>query len=168
MGNLLFLVFLCSKCCCCCLSRSVVSDSAAPWTVACQAPLSMGCSRKEYWNGLPFPLPGDLPNGGIKPKPAVFLALAGRLFATEPPGSKPTPSATLSSNRRNVPSHACSERASCRSRGCCSKKRHILRGWHPLGDHSQKTCQQGPQCLQKTSEGLKPTALKLFSHIFEP
>ena len=37
------------------------------WTVACQAPLSMGFSRQEYWSGLPFPSPGDLPNPGIKP-----------------------------------------------------------------------------------------------------
>ena len=39
---------------------------ATPRTVACQAPLSMGFSRKEYWNRLPFPSPGDLPNPGIK------------------------------------------------------------------------------------------------------
>ena len=38
-----------------------------PWTVACQAPLSMGFPRKEYWSGLPFPSPGDLPDPGIKP-----------------------------------------------------------------------------------------------------
>ena len=38
-----------------------------PWTVARQAPLSMGFSRQEYWSGLPFPSPGDLPNPGIKP-----------------------------------------------------------------------------------------------------
>ena len=38
-----------------------------PWTAACQAPLSMGFSRREYWNGLPFPSPEDLPNPGIKP-----------------------------------------------------------------------------------------------------
>ena len=38
-----------------------------PWTVACQAPLSMGFSRQEYCSGLPFPYPGDLPNPGIKP-----------------------------------------------------------------------------------------------------
>ena len=37
-----------------------------PWTVACQAPLSMGFSRQEYWGGLPFPSPGDLPDLGIK------------------------------------------------------------------------------------------------------
>ena len=40
---------------------------AAPGTVACQAPRSMGFSRKEYWNGLPFPTPGDLPDSGIEP-----------------------------------------------------------------------------------------------------
>ena len=39
---------------------------ATPWTVACQAPLSLGFSRQEYWSGLPFPSPGDLPDPGIK------------------------------------------------------------------------------------------------------
>ena len=38
-----------------------------PWTVACQVPLSMGFSRQEHWNGLPFPSPDDLPNPGMKP-----------------------------------------------------------------------------------------------------
>ena len=38
-----------------------------PWTVALQVPLSMGFSRQEYWSGLPFPSPGDLPNLGIRP-----------------------------------------------------------------------------------------------------
>ena len=51
------------------VSRSVVSDSfVTPWTVACQAPLSMGFSRQEYWSGLPFPSLRDLPNPGIKPE----------------------------------------------------------------------------------------------------
>ena len=40
---------------------------ATPWTVVHQAPLSMGFSRQEYWSGLPFPSPGDLPNPGIEP-----------------------------------------------------------------------------------------------------
>ena len=51
------------------ISCSVVSDSATPrtvWTVACQASLSMEFSRQEYWSGLPFLSPGDLPNPGIK------------------------------------------------------------------------------------------------------
>ena len=38
-----------------------------PWTVACQAPLSIGFSRQEYWSRLPFSSPGDLPNPGIEP-----------------------------------------------------------------------------------------------------
>ena len=48
-----------------CFSR--VSLLVAPWTVAHQAPLSMGFSRREYWSGLPFPPPGDLPDAGIQP-----------------------------------------------------------------------------------------------------
>ena len=44
-----------------CSAAPVVSDSAIPWTVASQAPLSMGFSQQEYWSGLPFPPPGSLP-----------------------------------------------------------------------------------------------------------
>ena len=47
---------------------------ATPWTVACQALLFMGFSRQEYWSGLPFPPPGDLPNPGIEPKPPALQA----------------------------------------------------------------------------------------------
>ena len=50
-----------------CVSRSVVSDFATPWTVAYQAPPSMAFSRQEYWSGLPFPSPGDIPDPGIEP-----------------------------------------------------------------------------------------------------
>ena len=53
---------------------------ATPWTVAHQAPLSMGFSRQEYWSGLPFPPPGDLPKPGIEPAPLMSSALAGRFF----------------------------------------------------------------------------------------
>ena len=56
---------------------------ATPWTVDCQAPLSMGFPRQEYWSGLPFPSSGYLPNPGIEPASAE---LAGRVFTTEPPG----------------------------------------------------------------------------------
>ena len=56
---------------------------ATPWTVAYQAPLSMGCPRWEHWSGLPFPSPGNLPNPGIKPESSE---LAGAFFTTEPPG----------------------------------------------------------------------------------
>ena len=56
---------------------SVVSDSATPWTVARQAPQTMGFSRQEYWSGLPFPPPGDLPDPGIEPTSPASSALAG-------------------------------------------------------------------------------------------
>ena len=62
---------------------SVVSNFVTPWTVACQVRLSMGFPRQEYWSELLFPIPGDLPDPGIK---SVSPALAGRFFITEPPG----------------------------------------------------------------------------------
>ena len=55
-------------------------------TVAHQAPLSIEFSRQEYWSGLPFPPPGNLPNPGIEPTFLATPALAGRYFVTEPPG----------------------------------------------------------------------------------
>ena len=54
-------------CVCVCVSCLVMSDSVTPWTVAHQAPLSIGFSRQEYWNGLPFPSPGDLPSPKMEP-----------------------------------------------------------------------------------------------------
>ena len=56
-------------------SLSRVQLFATLWTAACQAPLSTGFSRQEYWSGLPCPSPGDLPNPGIKPMPPVSPAL---------------------------------------------------------------------------------------------
>ena len=55
-------------------SLSRVQLFATPWTVACQAPLSMGFSRQEYWSGLPFPSPEDLPNPGIEPESPTLQA----------------------------------------------------------------------------------------------
>ena len=63
------------------LSR--VSLFATPWSVAYQAPLSMGFSRQEYWSGLPFSTPGDLPNPGIELR---FSALQADSLLSEPPG----------------------------------------------------------------------------------
>ena len=63
----------------CMLGRSVTSDSLQPtWTIACRAPLSMGFPRQDYWRGLPFPLPGDLPN-------SMSSSLQGRFLITGPP-----------------------------------------------------------------------------------
>ena len=56
---------------------------ATPWTVALQAPLSTGFSSQEYWSGLSFPPPGDLPNLGIEP---VSPTWSGGFFTTELPG----------------------------------------------------------------------------------
>ena len=61
-----------------------------PWTVACQAPLSMGFSRQEYRIRLPFPSPGDLPNPGIEHKSLMSPALAGRSFTTSATWEAPT------------------------------------------------------------------------------
>ena len=55
---------------------------ATPWTIAQQAPPSMGFSRQEYWSGLPFPSPEDLPDPGIKPRSPTLQADA---LTSEPP-----------------------------------------------------------------------------------
>ena len=64
-------------------SRSVTSNSfATPWTVARQAPLSMGFPRQEYWSGLSFPPPGELPAPGMELQSLTSPALAARFFNT--------------------------------------------------------------------------------------
>ena len=63
-----------------------MSHSATPWTVVCQTPLSMGFSNLEYWSGLPFPSPGDIPDLVIEPMSPVSTALGGGLFTMAPPG----------------------------------------------------------------------------------
>ena len=67
-------------------SLSCVRLFATPWTVAYQAPLSMGFSRQECWSGLPFPSPGDLPDPGIEPGSPALQAEA---LPSEPPGKPP-------------------------------------------------------------------------------
>ena len=64
-------------------SFSLVRLFMTPWTVAYQASPSMGFSRQEYWSGVPFPSPGDLPNPGIKPGSP---SLQANSLPTEPPG----------------------------------------------------------------------------------
>ena len=64
---------------------SLVQLFATLWTVAYQAPLSMGFSSLEYWSGLPFPSPGDLPNPGIEPKSPKLQADA---LTSEPSGKE--------------------------------------------------------------------------------
>ena len=68
--------------CVCVKSLSRVRLFPTPWTVARHAPLSMGFSKQEYWSGLPFPSPGDLPNPGIK---SGSSALQADALSSEPP-----------------------------------------------------------------------------------
>ena len=77
-------VCVCVRACQLALTCSVVHLFATTWTVACQAPLTMGLSRQEYCSGLPFLPPKDLPDPGMEP---TSPALAGR-FITEPPGKQ--------------------------------------------------------------------------------
>ena len=65
-----------------CQSLSHVWFFVTPWTVACQAPLSLEFSRQEYWSGQPFPFPGDLPKPGIEPR---FPALQVNSLLLEQP-----------------------------------------------------------------------------------
>ena len=58
-----------------------------PWTIACQAPLSMGFPWQEYWSGVLFPTPEELPDLGIIAVSPVFPTLAGRFFTTVSPGN---------------------------------------------------------------------------------
>ena len=67
----------------CLVTQSCLTLCLTPWTVACQAPLSMGFSRQEYWSGLPCLPPGDLPNPGTKPRSSTLQADS---LPSEPPG----------------------------------------------------------------------------------
>ena len=67
---------------CVCVGVTQSCPTATPWTVAHQAPLSKGFSRQEYWSGLSYPPPEDLPNPGIKLTSPASPALAGEFFTT--------------------------------------------------------------------------------------
>ena len=66
-----------------CLVGSDMGSCLTPWTVAHQVPLSMEFSRQEYWNGLPFPSPGDLPDLESEPRSSALQAVS---VQSEPPG----------------------------------------------------------------------------------
>ena len=85
------------------LGCSAMSDSLRPpWTVACQAPLTMGFPKQEHWSVLPFPPLGDRSNPGIKPKFLVSLALVGGFFITASPGSPISKSDIIYQSREAV------------------------------------------------------------------
>ena len=76
-----------SLCVCMCeYMHSVVLDFDIAWTVAGQAPLYMGFSRQEYWNGLLFPIPGDLPGLGIH-RPISYISCISRQITTSAAGT---------------------------------------------------------------------------------
>jgi len=74
-------------CWCCCLVAKSCPALCDLMDCSPPGPVSVGFPWKEYWSGLPFPIPGDFPDPGIRPKSS---ALAGRFFTTEPPGKTPS------------------------------------------------------------------------------
>ena len=97
------------QCCRCCFSLSCVQLFAIPWTVARQAPLSMGFSRQEYWSGSPLPSPGDLPDQGVEsklPGSPPFSAAPGEVpWNGQYVGGEPCQS-WLSAGKAHMPSTA--------------------------------------------------------------
>ena len=92
---------LCVSVCVCaqsCLTLCNLMDCASH-----QAPLSMEFSRQEWWNGLPFPTPGGLPDPRIEPDSPASLVLSGRFFTTEPPGKPVYPGTQLRSSSWSPP-----------------------------------------------------------------
>ena len=85
---------------CCAQSLHHVRLSVTPWTAVHQPSLSMGFSRQEYWSGLPFPSPGDLPDTGIKPASLLSPALTGKFFITSATWEALHPSQEHTSNDR--------------------------------------------------------------------
>ena len=83
--------YMCAVCVCVCVYAQSCVVFAIPWAVARQAPLSMGFFRQEYWSGLPFPSPGDLPRPGIEPGSP---ALQADSLPAAPPG-KPNIRSTI-------------------------------------------------------------------------
>ena len=134
-----------------------------PWTVACQAPRSMVFSRQEYWSGLPFPSPGNLPNPGIKPTSLGSPALAGGVFTTEPPG-KPLTSGSVQFS--SVASDSLQPHESQHARPPCpsptpgvhSDSRPSSQGCHPAISSSVVPFSSCPQSLP-TSESFPMSQL---------
>ena len=108
---------------------------ATLWTIACQAPLSMGFSRQEYWSGLPCPPPGELPNSGIKPASPGSLALQVNSSPLSHLGSpslekhlraKETVRTGWTPRRSRKP--PISGQCRCRKGSCCTSYSHSIKG----------------------------------------
>ena len=129
---------------------SVVSDSfATPWTVPCQAPLSMGFPRQEYWRGLPFPSPGHLPGPGTEP---VSPELAGGFFTTEPAGKPGLTKSVL--KKRLYPE----KQVHCI--GFSKTALELTRVTDPLGGHPHSDLE--PACVQTLRRPQRVSTLSCF------
>ena len=130
---------------------------ATPWTVAPQAPPSMGFSRQEYWSGLPFPSPGYLPNPGIEPRSPTLQAYA---LTSEPPRKPP---AWVQMNSPRWPSHMdhplshsavpfLSTPQLERSAAFCFSQGEVSSHWTllPIAMHLQCMCNQSPRLCNPT------------------
>ena len=95
-------------------SLSPVRLFVTPWTVAYQAPLSVGFSRQAYWSGVPFHSPGDLPDPGIEPQSPALQADA---LSSEPPGTPFLVNTGVQVKEEN--SFACVSRICPQKAGCC-------------------------------------------------
>ena len=100
-------------------SLSRVQLFATPWTLAYQTPQSMEFSRQEYWSGLPFPSPGDLPNPGIEPRSPALQADA---LLSEPPGK---PDSSLGGLKSWVKSVSPVFTFQGRFKACASSEHHV-------------------------------------------
>ena len=141
-----------------------------PWTLwfrACQAPLSIEFSNQEYWSGLSFPPPGDVPDSGIKPMSLSLPALAGGFFTTVPPG-KPKECIQFSSVQfsRSVVSSSLWPHESQHTRPPCpsptpgvhSDERPLSQWCHPVISSSVVPFSSCPQSLP-TSESFPMSQL---------
>ena len=91
-----------------------------PWTVACQASLSMEFPRQEYWSGLPCPSPRDLPSPGVEPMSLMSPALAGRFFTLESQGLGENGRKAIPSVRKNPGQDPSTTGCKCPARGISS------------------------------------------------
>ena len=92
------------------VSNFSVQFLANLWTVAHQAPLSLGFLRQEYWRRLPFPPPGDLPDPGRELTSPASPALAGKFFTSEPSGQPKQLYPNLKKKKKPMPTHRCKQR----------------------------------------------------------
>ena len=145
-------VCLCVCGCVCAQLFSHVRLYVTPWTVAHQAPLSMGLPKQEYWRGLPFPSPWDFPNPVTKPTLLASPILVARFFTT---------SATWETQRAHITDFfpmICIEISVCnKADGCSSVSSHIL--WHvcPRGNRRALLCVIMSRPLHHPKDWATPT-----------